>query len=140
MVASQRQEIIQNADYIMAKALDKIDVNTQNLHNIQYYDKFQFVATSGSGLEERNIYIVKIGGEEKITSKQKETKELENPQQEKVQEYSIYQIYDKNKNLIAVVDKEENINFTPEYVESLQKRIPKLYQLIQLIGLKLQLP
>ena len=38
MVASQRQEIIQNADYIMAKALDKIDVNTQNLHNIQYYD------------------------------------------------------------------------------------------------------
>ena len=76
MVASQRQEIIQNADYIMSKALDKIDGKTQNLHNIQYYDKFQFVATSGSGLEERNIYIVKIGGEEKITSKQKEPKEL----------------------------------------------------------------
>lgn len=140
MVASQRQEIIQNADYIMSKALDKIDGKTQNLHNIQYYDKFQFVATSGSGLEERNIYIVKIGGEEKITSKQKGPKELENPQQEKVQEYSIYQIYDKNKNLIAVVDKEENINFTPEYVESLQQRMPKLYQLLQLTGLKLQLP
>ncbi len=140
MLASQRQEIIQNADYIMSKALDKIDGKTQNLHNIQYYDKFQFVATSGSGLEERNIYIVKIGGEEKITSKQKGPKELENPQQEKVQEYSIYQIYDKNKNLIAVVDKEENINFTPEYVESLQQRMPKLYQLLQLTGLKLQLP
>ena len=140
MLEEQRQEIIQNADYIMAKTLDEIDEKTQNLHNIQYYDKFQFVATSGSGLEERNIYIVKINGKEKITSKQKEPKELETPEQEKVQEYSIYQIYDKDKNLIATVDKEGNIHFTPEYVESLQQKMPQLYQLLQLTGLKLQLP
>ena len=139
MLEEQRQEIIQNADYIMAKTLDEIDVKTQKLHDIHYYDKFQFVGNSGSGLEERNIYIVKIDGKEKITSKQKEPKELETPEQEKVQEYSIYQIYDKDKNLIATVDKEGNINFTPEYVESLQQKMPQLYQLLQLTGLKLQL-
>ena len=140
MRQEQRQEIIQNADYIMAKTLDEMDGKTQNLHNIQYYDKFQFIATSGSGLEERSIYIVKIDRKEKITSKQEDKKELENPEQEKIQEYSIYQIYDKNKDLIAMVDKEGNINFTPEYVKSLQQKMPKLYQLLQLTGLKLQLP
>ena len=86
MLEEQRQEIIQNADYIMAKTLDEIDVKTQKLHDIHYYNKFQFIGNSGSGLEERNIYIVKIDGKQKITSKQKEPKELETPEQEKKSE------------------------------------------------------
>ena len=137
MTKEQRQEVVKNADQIMGRTLDELDSKTQKLDNIQYYDKFEFI---GSGLEERGIYITKIDGKEKVVTKKTGEKETKNQEQEKAQEYSIYKIYDKNQNLIATVDKEGNLSFTPEYVESLKEKMPKLYRMLQLNGLKLQLP
>ena len=137
MTIEQRQKIIKNADHIMGRTLDELDSKTQKLDNIQYYDKFEFI---GSGLEERGIYITKINEKESTITRQNGAKEIENQEQEKSQEYSIYKIYDKDQNLIAMVDKEGNLTFTPEYVENLKEKMPKLYRMLQLNGLKMQLP
>ena len=137
MTKEQRQEVVKNADRIMGRTLDELDSKTQKLDNIQYYDKFEFI---GSGLEERGVYITKIDGKENVVTRKNEAKEIENLEQEKVQEYSIYKIYDKDQNLIATADKEGNLTFTPEYVENLKAKMPKLYRMLQLNGLKLQLP
>ena len=137
MTKEQRQEVVKNADRIMGRTLDELDSKTQKLDNIQYYDKFEFI---GSGLEERGVYITKIDGKENVVTRKNEAKEIENLEQEKVQEYSIYKIYDKDQNLIATADREGNLTFTPEYVENLKAKMPKLYRMLQLNGLKLQLP
>ncbi len=137
MTKEQRQEVVKNADRIMGRTLDELDSKTQKLDNIQYYDKFEFI---GSGLEERGVYITKIDGKENVVTRKNEAKEIENLEQERVQEYSIYKIYDKDQNLIATADKEGNLTFTPEYVENLKEKMPKLYRMLQLNGLKLQLP
>ena len=137
MTIEQRQKIIKNADHIMGRTLDELDSKTQKLDNIQYYNKFEFIE---SGLEERGIYITKINEKESTITRQNGAKEIENQEQEKSQEYSIYKIYDKDQNLIAMVDKEGNLTFTPEYVENLKEKMPKLYRMLQLNGLKMQLP
>ena len=137
MTKEQRREVVKNADRIMGRTLDELDSKTQKLDNIQYYDKFEFI---GSGLEERGVYITKIDGKENVVTRKNEAKEIENLEQERVQEYSIYKIYDKDQNLIATADREGNLTFTPEYVENLKAKMPKLYRMLQLNGLKLQLP
>lgn len=89
---------------------EELAENRQEISNIGYYKDFQFKGTS---LGVNDVYIVKI--------KDDSVPEQDMKPREDDETY-IYRIYDEDNNLIATVDKEGNVLFSPEYLENIDER------------------
>ena len=118
----------------------------KKIENIQYYEELEFV---GSGLEERQVYVVKLQEmqQEKKNTKQKSTQEKSNDKKESQvhtekeagQGEVTYAIY-KNQELIATVSKDGKLEFTAEYKKRLKEMSPELYESLHLEGNDFTLP
>lgn len=69
----------------------------EELENIVYYKDFEF---EQAGILEKDLFLVKINNKEDNTSE--------------------YQIFDKEQNLVAIADNKGRLQFTPEYIENLR--------------------
>lgn len=104
--------------YSQIEERDDIAENTK-ISNITYYNEFVF---SSVGLMDKNLYIVKLEiGEEK------EKREL-------------YEIYNEYGELIATVDVQGKIHFTPEYIEALREIDENYFETLKLEDAEFKLP
>ena len=110
MDTKNREDRINNMLKLREILQEKLAENMQEISNIGYYKDFQFKGTS---LGINDVYIVKIK-DDSVPEKDIEPREDD--------ETYIYRIYDEDNNLIATVDKEGNVLFSPEYLENIDER------------------
>ena len=110
MDTKNREDRINNMLKLREILQEKLAENMQEISNIGYYKDFQFKGTS---LGVNDVYIVKIK-DDSVPEKDIEPREDD--------ETYIYRIYDEDNNLIATVDKEGNVLFSPEYLENIDER------------------
>ena len=125
----KRNEIINHMLQISNNISERIRNNGQEIDNIGYYKEFEF---ENSGLEVKDIFIVKLKKEE-----QKSQKSRENEDQ---QEKQLYEIYDKDNNLIATVDEIGKIQFQPEFLQSLKEISEEYYNTLTLDDVEIEFP
>lgn len=110
MDTKNRDDRINNMLKLRKILQEELAENRQEISNIGYYKDFQFKGTS---LGVNDVYIVKI--------KDDSVPEQDMKPREDDETY-IYRIYDEDNNLIATVDKEGNVLFSPEYLENIDER------------------
>lgn len=110
MDTKNRDDRINNMLKLREILQEELAENRQEISNIGYYKDFQFKGTS---LGVNDVYIVKI--------KDDSVPEQDMKPREDDETY-IYRIYDEDNNLIATVDKEGNVLFSPEYLENIDER------------------
>lgn len=110
MDTKNRDDRINNMLNLKEILQEELAENRQEISNIGYYKDFQFKGTS---LGVNDVYIVKI--------KDDSVPEQDMKPREDDETY-IYRIYDEDNNLIATVDKEGNVLFSPEYLENIDER------------------
>lgn len=110
MDTKYRDDRINNMLKLRKILQEELAENRQEISNIGYYKDFQFKGTS---LGVNDVYIVKI--------KDDSVPEQDMKPREDDETY-IYRIYDEDNNLIATVDKEGNVLFSPEYLENIDER------------------
>ena len=110
MDTKNRDDRINNMLKLREILQEELAENRQEISNIGYYKDFQFKGTS---LGINDVYIVKIK-DDSVPEKDIEPREDD--------ETYIYRIYDEDNNLIATVDKEGNVLFSPEYLENIDER------------------
>lgn len=125
----KRNEIINHMLQISNNISERIRNNGQEIDNIGYYKEFEF---ENSGLEVKDIFIVKLKKEEKKSKKSRENED----QQEK----QLYEIYDKDNNLIATVDEMGKIQFQPEFLQSLKEISEEYYNTLTLDDVEMEFP
>ena len=110
MNSKNRYDRINNMLKLRKILQEELAENRQEISNIGYYKDFQFKGTS---LGVNDVYIVKIK-DDSVPEKDIEPREDD--------ETYIYRIYDEDNNLIATVDEEGNVLFSPEYLENIDER------------------
>lgn len=110
MNSKNRDDRINNMLKLREILQEELAENRQEISNIGYYKDFQF---KGSSLGVNDVYIVKIK-DDSVPEKDIEPREDD--------ETYIYRIYDEDNNLIATVDKEGNVLFSPEYLGNIDER------------------
>lgn len=122
MDQSEKRRVIDN----MIKLSNILEENLEkNEESITYYKNFEI---KGSNLEVKNVYIVEIESE-----KQPKTAN-------KLEENTIYEIYDKNNEKIADVDDKGKIHFSPEFIEKLRQIDENYLEQLNLENLDFELP
>lgn len=132
---SQEKEQILDRMYELGKSIDtRLDTKTQSREDTTYYRDFTF---GKSGLAEKNVYIVEIANQ-----KQKDVgdKKQERTKGNEEDSYSTYEIYDEDSNLIATVDQEGKIHFSPEYLEKLKDIDEAYFNTLQLEDIDFEKP
>ncbi len=125
MNSKNRDDRINNMLKLREILQDELAENKQEISNIGYYKDFQFKGTS---LGINDVYIVKIK-DDSVPEQDIESREDD--------ETYIYRIYDEDNNLIATVDKEGNVLFSPEYLENIDERY---LETLGLEGAEFELP
>ena len=110
MDTKNREDIINNMLKLKEILQEELAENGQEISNIGYYKDFQFKGTS---LGINDVYIVKIK-DDSVPEQDIEPREDD--------ETYIYRIYDADNNLVATVDEEGNVLFSPEYLENIDER------------------
>ena len=116
----KREEVIENMIKLRESLREELSKNNQEIEDIGYYRDFKF---TGTYLGINDAYIVKIKDdsipENDINHREEDEKGIE----------YLYQIYDKNNNLIASIDKEGKVQFKPKYLEGINKSLLKTLKL-----------
>ena len=110
MDTKNRDDRINNMLKLRKILQEELAENKQEISNIGYYKDFQFKGTS---LGINDVHIVKIKDDSVL--------EQDMDPRQKDETY-IYRIYDEDNNLIATVDEEGNVLFSPEYLENIDER------------------
>lgn len=130
MKEEKKKQTLQKMTEISSLVDERLKENgeNQNRRNIIYYQDFEF---KGSGLGQKNVYIVEIENE-------LQKQESQNKKQQET--YLIYEIYDEDNQLIATVDKSGEVHFTEQYIESLKEIDEKYFELLKLDEIDFELP
>lgn len=131
MKENKREEVINNMLGLRASISDKLAERNQEVDNIGYYKDFEF---KGSGLAVNDAYVVKLKDRERKTEKPKSKEDEEG--KEKI----AFEIYDKDNNLIATVNEVGEIEFDPEFLESLEKVNKEYFDTLTLDEAEFELP
>ena len=129
----ERKKIEQNMVKLSNNMEKRLEKNGQEIETIGYFKDFEF---KGSGLGVNDAYIVKLKDAETKSKKRKAKSKESDDQLEK----NIYEIYDKDNNLIATVDEQGNLKFDPEFIESLKEINEALFNTLTLEDAKFELP
>ena len=109
-MGNKRNEVVENMLSLSEKISEELKHRGQEIDNIAYYKDFEF---KGSGLAVNDVFIVKFKD-----SNDKVPKSREN---EEGKEKELYEIYDKDNNLIATVDEAGSVQFEADFVEGLKE-------------------
>ncbi len=119
MDTMKKDEIQKQMTQISEISDAKLEEN-QSIEDITYYHDFSI---GNSNIAKENVYIVKITNQkERETGDKSEKKNNEIPNDsDALEKYTTYEIYDKNNNLIATVNKDGKVKLTDEYLQEIQK-------------------
>ena len=106
----KRKQVTNNMLELSSTLQEELTKNNEEIVNIQYYHDFQF---AGTNLGINDVYIVKIK-DDSVPEKERKPREQE--------ETFRYQIYDKDNQLIATVDKQGKITFEPKFLEEIDEK------------------
>lgn len=124
----KRQEVIGNMLKIKSAIGERLEENEKEIDNIGYYRDFKFKNTE-LGIED--AYIVKLKDKEG-----KKKKQERDDQKERI----VYEIYDEDSNLIALVDETGKVQFEPSYIESLKEIDENYFDTLGLENAEFELP
>lgn len=130
MNQTKRNEILNTMVQIGKQVDSHIDITQQERENITYYQDFKFNG------EESNRYKFGVEGVYSVETPAKKERKNEDIETNSV----IYELYDKDKNLIATVTEDGKLHFTAEYIESLKEIDPIYFEQLNLEDLNFELP
>ena len=120
---------IENMLNLSEKLSEGLKQQGQEIDNIGYYKDFEF---KGSGLAVNDVFIVKL--------KDSENKEAKSRENEKGKEKELYEIYDKDNNLIATVNEAGEIQFELAFIEELRNINEEYFDTLELENAEFELP
>lgn len=127
----KRNKITNNMLNLRESISEKLEKRNQEVDNIGYYKDFEF---KGAGLAINDAYIVKLKDKEKREEKPKAREDED--QQVKI----IYEIYDKDHNLVATVDEMGKIEFDEKFIEGLEEINEEYFRTLNLDEAEFELP
>lgn len=119
MEIDKSNEIKETMANIYTQIAEREDKSTQ-ISNITYYKELAFDSV---GFIENDVFVTKLSRE----NDKKGTEE-------------VYEIYNKNGDLVATVDEVGKIHFLPECIENLRQEYQKYFELLNLDNAVLELP
>lgn len=128
-MGNKRNEVVENMLSLSEKISEELKQRGQEIDNIGYYKDFEF---KGSGLAVNDVFIVKFKD-----SNDKVPKSREN---EEGKEKELYEIYDKDNNLIATVDEAGSVQFEADFVEGLKEINERYFDTLELEEAEFELP
>ena len=128
-MGNKRNEVVENMLSLSEKISEELKQRGQEIDNIGYYKDFEF---KGSGLAVNDVFIVKFKD-----SNDKVPKSREN---EEGKEKELYEIYDKDNNLIATVDEAGSVQFEADFVEGLKESNERYFDTLELEEAEFELP
>ena len=128
-MSDKRNEAIENMLNFSEKLSEGLKQQGQEIDNIGYYKDFEF---KGSGLAVNDVFIVKL--------KDSENKEAKSRENEEGKEKELYEIYDKDNNLIATVNEAGEIQFEPAFIEELKNINQEYFDTLELESAEFELP
>ena len=126
-----KKEIIENMLNISIAIRDRLQENNKQIENISYYEDFQFKGTNFGVV---NAYVVKIK-DDTVPEDERNLRKEDN-----IKEEYIYEIYDENNNLIALVNKNGEIIFNQVYMEGLRGKNKLYFNQLVLENAEFELP
>lgn len=126
MEDNKKEKIINKMQELSEMVDAELDNKQQKREDITYYDDFEF---KGSNLAVKSVYIVEISNnnDEKTADKSDEN-------------YTTYEIFDRNNKKIADVDEKGKIRFNPEFIERLKQIDSNYIEQLNLEDLTFELP
>ena len=126
MEDNKKEKIINKMQELSEIVDTELDNKQQKREDITYYDDFEF---KGSNLAVKSVYIVEISNNnnEKTADKSDEN-------------YTTYEIFDRNNKKIADVDEKGKIRFNPEFIERLKQIDSNYIEQLNLEDLTFELP
>lgn len=126
MEDNKKEKIINKMQELSEMVDTELDNKQQKREDITYYDDFEF---KGSNLAVKSVYIVEISNknEKKTADKSDEN-------------YTTYEIFDRNNKKIADVDEKGKIRFNPEFIERLKQIDSNYIEQLNLEDLEFELP
>lgn len=126
MEDNKKEKIINKMQELSEMVDTELDNKQQKREDITYYDDFEF---KGSNLAVKSVYIVEISNnnDEKTADKSDEN-------------YTTYEIFDRNNKKIADVDEKGKIRFNPEFIERLKQIDSNYIEQLNLEDLTFELP
>ena len=128
MENKKREEVVNNMIEINKIIAERLEQNNQEMISIEYYNKIQFEGKRAK-VEKDDVFIVKIKQNEPIVENTKE-------KGEKVEERFIYEIYDKDNELIATIDENGVTSLSDNILEDLEMYVDSR----DLKDIKIELP
>ena len=128
-MGNRRNKVIENMLILSENLSEDLKNRGQEIDNISYYKDFEF---KGSGLAVNDVFIVKLKD-----SGDNEAKSREN---EEGKEKELYEIYDKDNNLIATVNEVGDIKFEPDFIEELRNINEEYFDTLELESTEFELP
>lgn len=127
MEKQSKSEIKEDMIEIYTSVLNQVEERGQDIESIGYYKDFEI---KNSGLALADVYVVKLTDVDDNKVKD------DNEQKEKI----IYEIRDKDNNLIASVNELGEIQFEEEYIESLREINEGYFDSLTLEDAEFELP
>ena len=127
----KKNDIINNMVQISNDIFKRLQNNGQEIENIGYYKDFEF---KNLGLEVKDIYVIKL---KETEVEDKVTKARNNEDQ---REKNLYEIYDKDNNLIATIDELGSIQFKEDFLDELKEIDEAYFNTLEFENGKFELP
>lgn len=128
-MGNKRNEVVENMLSLSEKISEELKQRGQEIDNIGYYKDFEF---KGSGLAVNDVFIVKLKDSDNKVPKSRENEEGK--------EKELYEIYDKDNNLIATVDEAGSVQFEADFVEGLKEINERYFDTLELEDAEFELP
>ena len=128
-MGNKRNEVVENMLSLSEKISEELKQRGQEIDNIGYYKDFEF---KGSGLAVNDVFIVKLKDSDNKVPKSRENEEGK--------EKELYEIYDKDNNLIANVDEAGSVQFEADFVEGLKEINERYFDTLELEEAEFELP
>lgn len=128
-MGNKRNEVVENMLSLSEKISEELKQRGQEIDNIGYYKDFEF---KGSGLAVNDVFIVKLKDSDNKVPKSRENEEGK--------EKDLYEIYDKDNNLIATVDEAGSVQFEADFVEGLKEINERYFDTLELEDAEFELP
>lgn len=134
MDKKRKEEILNKMIEISKIADSRIDSETQSRGEITYYRDFEF---GKSGLAQNDVYVVEISN--KKGREEGEKGEISRKKSDEISD-SIYEIYDEESRLIAIIDEQGKIHFSEEYLEEKRGISEEYFRTLNLQDISTKLP
>lgn len=131
MEKNRKNEVIENMVELSNQISENLEQRGKAIEGIDYYRDFQFRKV-GLGLD--GAFVVKLKDDEIPEKQMKERKE------DNLKDDTLYEIYDRDNNLVATVSEDGTIRFDEQYLEMLRGENEAYYNTLDFDEDEFELP